>query len=76
MEDEARALIPVPICLERLPRQTTPNSVVSLSSEEYWGLLLPSFDRGSSSVDVSSPDCSGRVSLASLAGPDKRLRVR
>jgi hypothetical protein len=75
-EDEARALVPVPICLERLPRRTTPNSIVSLSSEEYWQLLLPGFDRSSSTLDLARPDCSGRASLASLVAGGGKVQVR
>ncbi|HWO12874.1 MAG TPA: hypothetical protein VNN80_25420 [Polyangiaceae bacterium] len=75
-EDDARQLIPVPICLKRLPRSTTPGAVVSLSSEEYWSLLLPSYDGGARTIDPSALDCSGRQSLARLSPPDaRRIRV-
>src|SRR5688572_18194489 len=65
-EDEARLMIPVPICVKRLPRGTTPGAVVSLTPDEYWPILLPSFDRNGRTVDPSAPDCSGRLSLSNL----------
>jgi hypothetical protein len=68
-EDEARLMIPVPICVKRLPRATTPGAIVSLSSEEYWSLLLPSYDRNQKTINPAAPDCSGRLSLASLSPP-------
>jgi hypothetical protein len=75
-EDDARLIVPVPICLKRLPRSTTPGAVVSLSSEEYWSLLLPSYDVGARTVDPTALDCSGRQSLARLSPPEaRRLRV-
>jgi hypothetical protein len=66
-EDEARLMIPVPICVKRLPRATTPGAIVSLTSEEYWSMLLPSYDRSARTVNPKAPDCSGRLSLASLS---------
>jgi hypothetical protein len=66
-EDEARLMIPVPICVKRLPRGSTPGAVVSLTSEEYWSLLLPSYDRNAKTVDPTAPDCSGRMSLMTLS---------
>jgi hypothetical protein len=66
-EDEARAMIPVPICVKRLPRGSSPGVVISLSPEEYWSLIFPSFDRNAMTLDPSEPDCSGRLSLASLS---------
>jgi hypothetical protein len=66
-EDEARMMIPVPICVKRLPRGSTPGAVVSLTPAEYWGLLLPSFDRNAQTIDPSAPDCSGRLTLLSLS---------
>ena len=75
-EDDARLMIPVPICVKRLPRASTPGAVVSLSSEEYWALLLPSYDSGARTVDPGALDCSGRQSLARLSPPEtKRIRV-
>jgi hypothetical protein len=68
-EDEARLMIPVPICVKRLPRASGPGVVISLTSEEYWTLLLPSFDRNAQSIDPSAPDCSGRTSLIKLSPP-------
>ena len=75
-EDDARLMIPVPICVKRLPRASTPGAVVSLTPEEYWALLLPSYDGGARTVDPTALDCSGRQSLARLSPPDtKRIRV-
>jgi hypothetical protein len=70
-EDEARVMIPVPICVKRLPRGSgsgsAPGAVVSLTSEEYWSLLLPSFDRNQKTIDPTAADCSGRMSLMTLS---------
>jgi len=75
-EDDARLMIPVPICVKRLPRASTPGAVVSLTPEEYWALLLPSYDGGARTIDPTALDCSGRQSLARLSPPEtKRLRV-
>jgi len=63
-EDEVRLMVPVPICLQRLPRPATVGSIVALSPPEYWSMLLPSFDSGASTVDLSKPDCSQRLTLA------------
>jgi hypothetical protein len=70
-EDEARLMIPVPICVKRLPRATTPGAVLSLAPEEYWPILLPSYDRNARTVDPSAPDCSGRLSLSNLASQSR-----
>jgi hypothetical protein len=32
-----------------------------LKPEDYWSLVLPSFDGGANTVDRSAPDCSGRA---------------
>lgn len=66
-EDGARQMIPVPICVKRLPRGAEPGVVVSLTPEEYWSLLLPSYNRNEKTVDPSAPDCSGRPSLRALS---------
>jgi hypothetical protein len=66
-EDDARQMIPVPICVKRLPRGSQPGVVVSLTPEEYWSLLLPSYNRNDKTVDPSAPDCSGRLSIKELS---------
>ena len=66
-EDEARLMIPVPICVKRLPRGSGPGVVVSLTPEEYWALLLPSFNRSAETIDPTAPDCSGRMTLMTLS---------
>lgn len=59
IEDRARRTVPVPICLKALERRSA--GVVSvLKPEDYWGLILPTFEAGANTVDRSSPDCSGR----------------
>jgi hypothetical protein len=73
-EDEARALIPVPICLQRLPRRGTAGSIISLTSQEYWSLLMPGFDREASTVDLTVPDCSGRLLLSGGASSKRGVR--
>ena len=67
-EDEARTLVPVPICVQRLPRRATPGSIVSLAAREYWSLLLPAFEPRASTLDLTLPDCSGRPTLGGAAG--------
>lgn len=66
-EDEARLMVPVPICVKRLPRAAGPGVLISLSPDEYWSLLLPSFDANAKTIDPSAADCSGRRSLKSLS---------
>ena len=66
-EDNARQMIPVPICVKRLPRGTQPGVLVSLTPSEYWGLLLPTFDRNANTIDPTAPDCSGRLTLATIS---------
>jgi len=75
-EDEARLLVPVPICLQRLPRRASASNVVALSSPEYWSMLLPSFDSGASTIDLSRPDCSGRLTLAGGAAGATSVAIR
>ncbi len=59
LEDRARRTVPVPICLKALERRNS-GVVSSLETEEYWSLVLPTFDASTQSVDRSAPDCSGR----------------
>jgi hypothetical protein len=66
-EDEARAMVPVPICVQRMPRSAAPGTIISLRPEEYWTLILPSFDAEAKTIDPSAVDCSGRASLESLS---------
>lgn len=66
-EDQTRNMVPVPICVQRLPRSAAPGAVISLSPAEYWFLLLPSFDNDARTIDPSAADCSGRKSLAGLS---------
>ncbi len=66
-EDQTRNMVPVPICVQRLPRSAAPGAVISLSPTEYWSLLLPSFDNDAKTIDPSAADCSGRASLAGLS---------
>lgn len=74
-EDEARTLIPVPICLERLPRRATPGSIVSLAAQEYWSLLLPGFSAGAATLELATPDCSGRRTISIAQAGDSQRRV-
>jgi hypothetical protein len=60
-------MVPVPICVQRLPRSAAPGAVISLSPAEYWSLILPSFEVGQGTIDPSAPDCSGRASLDGLS---------
>ncbi len=60
IEDRARRTVPVPICLKALERRSA-GVVSTLKPEDYWALVLPSFDAGAKTVDRSAPDCSGRA---------------
>lgn len=62
MEDRARRTVPVPICIQPLERNTS--GVSKIEPNDYWKMVLPSFDAGSASVDVSSTDCAGRPAFA------------
>ncbi|MFZ5891296.1 MAG: hypothetical protein ACOY0T_09620 [Myxococcota bacterium] len=59
-EDRARRTVPVPICLKPLQRHGGEGIVSALKPEDYWSMVLPSFDAGAGTVDRSSPDCAGR----------------
>jgi hypothetical protein len=72
MEDRARRTVPVPICIQPLQRSTS--GVSKIEPQDYWKMVLPGFDAGSSTVDSSSNDCSGRPAfseqdLLSAEGP-------
>ncbi len=60
IEDRARRTVPVPICLKALERRSA-GVVSALKPEDYWSLVLPSFEAGPNTVDRSAPDCSGRA---------------
>ncbi len=62
MEDRARRTVPVPICIQPLERSTS--GVSKAKPEDYWKMVLPSFDAGSATVDAGSPDCAGRPAFA------------
>ncbi len=59
LEDRARREVPVPICLKALERRSTAGASTA-TPEDYWSLVLPSYDAGGSTIDRSSPDCAGR----------------
>jgi hypothetical protein len=46
--------------LKPLERHAGTGVVSSLKPQDYWTLVLPTFDASSNSVDRTSPDCSGR----------------
>ena len=75
-EDEARQLVPVPVCVQRLPRRAAPGRVVALEASEYWSLLLPGFDARASLLDLKVPDCSGRTTLPGSGKPSTTLAVK
>jgi hypothetical protein len=62
MEDRARRTVPVPICIQPLERTTS--GVSKIEPADYWKMVLPGFDAGSSTVDATSNDCSGRPAFA------------
>ena len=72
MEDRARRTVPVPICIQPLERSTS--GVSKVEPADYWKMVLPGFDAGSSTVDAGSSDCAGRPAfsekdLLSAEGP-------
>jgi hypothetical protein len=62
-EDRARRTIPIPICLKSLPRHASPGVVSTLTPEDYWSLVLPSYDAEAGTVDPNASDCAGRPLL-------------
>jgi len=62
MEDRARRTVPVPICIQPLERSTS--GVSKVEPSDYWKMVLPSFDAGSSTVDAGSSDCAGRPAFS------------
>jgi hypothetical protein len=62
MEDRARRTVPVPICIQPLERSTS--GVSKIEPADYWKMVLPGFDAGSSSVDAGSNDCAGRPAFS------------
>jgi hypothetical protein len=62
MEDRARRTVPVPICIQPLQRSTS--GVSKIEPADYWKMVLPGFDAGSSTVDSGSSDCAGRPAFA------------
>jgi hypothetical protein len=58
LEDRARREVPVPICLKALERRGTAGAS-SATPTDYWSLVLPSYEAGSSTIDRSAPDCAG-----------------
>lgn len=74
LEDNARRTVPVPICLKGLERYGADGAISTVKPEDYWGLILPSFDPGANTVDRSAADCGGRPvfdkpELADAEGP-------
>lgn len=65
IEDGARRSVPVAICLKPLARHGNPGAAPVLAPQDYWSMILPSFDPAAGTVDLSSPDCSGRNIFAS-----------
>lgn len=59
LEDKARREVPVPICLKALERRSTAGASAA-TPDDYWSLVLPSYDASGSTVDRSAPDCAGR----------------
>ncbi len=72
LEDRARRTVPVPICIQPLERSTS--GVSKIEPHDYWKMVLPAYDVGSSTVDSGSNDCAGRPAfsekdLLSAEGP-------
>ena len=64
-EDAARRAVPVAICLKPLPRHGKQGVSQSLTPDDYWSIVLPSYDHDGRAVDRSAPDCAGRPILQS-----------
>ncbi len=62
LEDKARRTVPVPVCVQPLQRNTS--GVSNVVPADYWKMVLPSYDAGSSTVDTSAPDCAGRQAFS------------
>lgn len=62
LEDRARRTVPVPVCIQPLERSTS--GVSKVEPSDYWKMVLPSYDAGSSTVDSASTDCSGRPAFS------------
>lgn len=58
-EDQARSMVPVPVCLKRHQTQS-PTTLVSRSPADYWRLLLPGFDAAGGELQALQRDCAGR----------------
>lgn len=61
LEDGARRSVPVPICLKALERHGGEGVVSAIKPQDYWALILPTYDAGANTVERSAPDCSGRT---------------
>jgi hypothetical protein len=64
IEDAARRAVPVPICLKPLPRHADKGVIAQLSAEDYWSMILPSYEPGAGTVDAQGRDCAGRALLS------------
>jgi hypothetical protein len=62
LEDRARRVVPVPICVKPLERSAT--GVSKVNPEDYWKMVLPSFDDASSTVDAGALNCAGRPAFS------------
>lgn len=64
-EDRARRAVPVAICIKPLERRSSAERVSTLTPQDYWSMILPSYDPASSTVDRTAPDCAGRPVFSS-----------
>jgi hypothetical protein len=64
-EDSARRAVPVAICIKPLPRHSGAGTLQTLTPEDYWSMVFPSYDASSATLDRSAPDCAGRPLLSS-----------
>jgi hypothetical protein len=62
LEDNARRVVPVPICVKPLERSAT--GVSKVEPEDYWKMVLPGFDGASATVDAGSMNCAGRPAFS------------
>lgn len=67
-EDEARQLAPLPACLSELPSGRRTEGVVrSLTDDQMWRLVYPTYDRVRHALPADARACTGRAVLRAPA---------
>ena len=61
IEDDARAMAPVPACVVALPARTHGGGTMrNLREDQYWQLVFPSFDVDSHRLPADATTCTGK----------------